>query len=109
MGGIAGGSGRNPVLSATGSGPQCRLPLMSATAACSSNVFINGFGVVREGDAMAVHNKTLCTTEAPTLSSFSGTVKVNGKGVGRVGDNYAGDGSNIIQPAPGTATVFAGD
>jgi uncharacterized Zn-binding protein involved in type VI secretion len=110
MGGIAGGNGRNPVLSATGSGPQCKLPMTSATAACSPNVFINGYGVVREGDAMAVHNMTGCGTEAPTLSTFSSTVKVNGKGAGRVGDNYAGDGSNIIQPVPGASSnVFAGN
>lgn len=107
MGAIATGNGGNPVLSATGSGSGCRSPLTSATLECSSNVFIGGKGVVREGDKMAVHNKTLCTTEQPALSTFSSSVKVNGKGVGRVGDNYAGDGSNIIQP--GQSTVKAGN
>lgn len=106
MAAIATGNGGNPVLSATGSGPGCGSPLMSATAACSSNVFIGGKGVVRQGDAMASHNRSGCVPEAPTLSSYSSTVKVNGKGVGRVGDNYAGDGSNIIQP--GQSKVSAG-
>lgn len=109
MGGIAGGNGRNPVLSATGSGPGCSLPMTSATDACSPDVFINGVGVVREGDAMASHNQSGCSPEAPVLSTFSSTVKVNGKGVGRIGDNYQGDGTNIIQPVPGaTPNVFCG-
>lgn len=109
MGGIARGDGGNPVLSATGSGPGCSAPLTSATLECSSNVFIGGKGVVREGDKMAIHNKSGCTTEQPGLTTFSSTVKINGKGAGRIGDNYAGDGSNIIQPNPGyTSTVFCG-
>lgn len=103
---IATGNGGNPVLSATGSGPGCSLPMTSATLECSSNVFIGGKGVVRQGDKMATHNRSGCAPEQPSLSSFSSTVKVNGKGVGRVGDNYAGDGSNIIQP--GQSTVIAG-
>lgn len=107
MASIATGNGGNPVLSATGSGPGCSLPLTSATLECSSNVFIGGKGVVREGDKMAIHNKSMCVTEQPALSSFSSTVKVNGKGVGRVGDNYAGDGTNIIQP--GQSSVKAGN
>jgi uncharacterized Zn-binding protein involved in type VI secretion len=106
MAAIATGNGGNPVLSATGSGPGCSLPMTSATLECSSNVFINGKGVVREGDKMQSHNKSGCLPEQPALSSFSSKVKVNGKGVGRVGDNYAGDGSNIIQP--GQSTVNAG-
>lgn len=104
MAGIATGDGGNPVLSATGSGVGCASPLTSATLECSSNVFIGGKGVVREGDKMAVHTRSGCSTEQPALSTFSSKVKVNGKGVGRVGDNYAGDGSNIIQP--NGATVF---
>lgn len=106
MAAIATGNGGNPVLSQTGSGPGCGLPLTSATLECSSNVFIGGKGVVREGDKMAIHNKSGCVTEQPGLTTFSSKVKVNGKGVGRVGDNYAGDGTNIIQPATGGATVF---
>ncbi len=107
MSAIATGNGGNPVLSATGSGPGCSQPLISSTAACSSNVFIGGKGVVRAGDVMATHNMSGCGPESPGLSSFSSSVKVNGRGVGRVGDNYAGDGSNIIQP--GQSTVFAGN
>lgn len=104
MSAIATGNGGNPVLSQTGSGPGCGLPMTSATLECSSDVFIGGKGVVREGDKMAIHNMSGCVTEQPALTTFSSKVKVNGKGVGRVGDNYAGDGSNIIQPGQSTVT-----
>lgn len=104
MAAIATGNGGNPVLSATGSGPGCASPLMSATDQCSPDVFIDGKGIVRDGDAMASHNQSGCVPEAPVLTTFSSKVKVNGKGVGRVGDNYAGDGSNIIQPGQATVT-----
>ena len=108
MPGLVKGNGQNPVLSSHGSGVGCLSPLMSATDECSSNVFVEGVGVVREGDKMAVHTHSGCTTtEAPPLVTFSSKVFVNGKGAARVGDNYeATDGPNIIQE--GSSTVSGG-
>lgn len=103
---VARGNGVDTVASATGSGPLCTAPSTTATAACSGDVRVNGTGVVREGDAVASHPQTGCGPEAPTLSSFSSTVRANGKWLGRKGDNYAGDGSNII--TSGSGDVNAG-
>jgi uncharacterized Zn-binding protein involved in type VI secretion len=103
---VARGNGTDTVLSATGTGFQCRFPLVVRTAACSSTVRANGIGVVRQGDAVAVHSRTGCSPESPGLSTFSSTVRANGKGLGRVGDNYLGDGSNTI--TSGSASVRAG-
>lgn len=103
---VARGGGVDSVDSDTGAGVNCPDPLVTATAACSGNVSVNGTGVVREGDAVASHNQTGCVPEAPTLSTYSGTVRANGKWLGRQGDNYAGDGSNII--SSGSGDVNAG-
>lgn len=103
MPGLATGNGGNPVLSATGSGNGCTAPMISTTLECSSNVFIGGKGIVRAGDKMAAHNRSGCTTEQPTLSTFSNNIFINGFGAGRIGDNYQGDGTNIIQAAQDTS------
>lgn len=79
-------------------------PTTTATDGCSSTVFINGIGAVREGDAVAPHTIPSCSSHAPPLTSFSGTVKINGKGAGRQGDTY-GCGAQITS---GSATVFIG-
>ena len=63
-------------------------PTTTATDACSSNVFVNGIGIVRESDSVQSHTFPGCASHAPGLSSFSSTVKVNGKGAGRKGDTY---------------------
>ena len=63
-------------------------PQTVTTDACSSNVFVNGIGVVRESDAVQSHTFPGCSTHAPGLTSFSSTVKINGKGAGRKGDTY---------------------
>ena len=93
MPGIARKSGTdtvNTVHGATG-GSRCNIaPTTTATSGGSSNVFVNGIGVVRDGDAVASHNNgSACITHAPGLASFSSTVKVNGKGVGRLNDTYS--------------------
>lgn len=99
------GNGTESVASATGSGYLCASPSTTATAACSSDVFVNNIGSVRQGDAVASHPMTGCGSEAPGLSTYSPNVFVNGLGMGRLGDNYAGDGSNII--TSGSSNVFA--
>jgi len=87
---IARGNETDTVASPDGTGPHCALPTTQATEQCSGNVFINDIGIVREGDMMKHHPGPGCGDHAPTLTSFSSTVKVNGKGVGRVGDDYSG-------------------
>ena len=104
---VARGNGTDTVLSATGSGFKCGFPFVTATAACSSTVRANSIGVVRQGDAVAVHSKFNCIPESPGLSTFSSTVRANGKGIGRIGDNYLGDGGNNIITS-GSVSVRAG-
>lgn len=91
------------VASPDGSGYQCGSPTIQATEVGSSNVFINGFGAVREGDPMKEHPGPGCSPHAPTLSSSSPNVFVNGKGLGRLGDAYGGN--HII--TSGSSNVFA--
>ena len=74
----------------------------------STNVFVNGIGVSRQGDVNTTHllppNKPPCPAHAAGISSGSSTVKVNGKGWGRVGDGISG-GTSV---AAGSSNVFAG-
>ena len=79
----------------------------------SSTVFVNGIGVVRNGDAMASHpDGNPCTVSpinhAPTLSTYSSTVFVDGKQIGRIGDKYDSDGHYDHTIASGSTNVFAG-
>lgn len=69
----------------------------------SNNVFINGVGAHREGDAWAVHT---CgnSAHASSLAAGSSSVFVNGKALARIGDPVA-CGSAV---AVGSADVFAG-
>lgn len=84
--------------------PKCDLPSTQATAAGSSDVFIETIGVVREGDAMIPHQYTPCgcPSHAPTLSTFSAYVYANNLRIGRVGDAYGGD--HIISSGAPTVT-----
>jgi len=100
---VARGSSTDSVDSPDGSGNECGSPTTQSTDICSSNVYVNDIGIVREGDAMISHNGPGCNAHAPTLSSFSGTVFVNGKGTGRKGDEYS---SHVI--TSGSGNVFAG-
>lgn len=71
--------------------------------AASSDVFVNGRGAHRVGDAWAVH----CdpdTCHGSVLAAGSRTVYVNGRQLGRIGDAVA-CGSRV---ATGSADVFAG-
>ena len=103
---VARGDGIDTVLSDTGSGVGCPDPLTTETDECSEDVKVNGTGVVRKDDNVALHNKTLCVTESPALSTYSATVKANGKNIGRSGDDYNGDGANVI--TSGSGNVNAG-
>lgn len=91
--GIARRDGVDQVASPDGSGHCCAEPSTQTTWEGSDNVFVNGIGIVREGDAMITHNYDgpCCVPHAPVLDTFSGTVYCNGKRVGRVGDAYGGD------------------
>jgi uncharacterized Zn-binding protein involved in type VI secretion len=100
---IARKSGTDSVASPDGSGSKCKSPSTSATNVGSSNVFVEGVGVVREGDTMASHPGPGCSPHAPALSTFSGTVFANNKKIGRKGDAY--DGHTITS---GSSKVFAG-
>ena len=74
----------------------------------SSNVFVNGIGISREGDNNTTHllspNIPPCPSHAAGIASGSSTVKVNGKGCGRVGDSISG----CTSVAAGSSNVFAG-
>lgn len=65
----------------------------TVTAACSADVFINGYGSVRFGDAVKSHDYPAppCTPHAPTMSdNCSGTVYVNSKKAAFKGSAYSG-------------------
>ena len=79
-------------------------------AAGSSNVFVNGIGVSRQGDSNTTHQlppfppPNPCPVHAAGIAVGSLTVKINGKGCGRVGDSIAG----CTAVATGSSNVFAG-
>ena len=72
----------------------------------STNVFVNGIGVSRQGDSNTPHLRpgVPCPGHAASIATGSTTVKVNGKGCGRVGDGIAG----CTAVASGSSNVFAG-
>ena len=61
-------------------------------AAGSSNVFVNGIGVSRQGDNNTTHllPGAPCPAHSAPIASGSSTVKINGLGCGRVGDGISG-------------------
>lgn len=67
----------------------------------SGDVFVNGTGAVRIGDAVAGHG--LPPHDGPVMAEGSGTVFVNGIGVCR-----AGDQATCGHPASGSNNVLAG-
>ena len=74
----------------------------------STNVYVNGKRVSREGDKNITHkrppDKPPCPSHAAPISAGSPTVFVNGKGCGRVNDNLSG----CTKVAEGSPNVFAG-
>lgn len=67
----------------------------------SSNVFVNGSGAVRIGDAVAGHGPG--PHAGPVMAAGSGTVFVNSIGVCRAGDPATCGDSDT-----GSSNVFAG-
>ena len=79
----------------------------------SGNVFVNGTGVVREGDLRADHSYG-SSDHASVVQAGDGSnsVKVNGKGLVRVGDHISlhvsGNSDCSSFAAQGSGNVFAG-
>ena len=69
---------------------------------CSGNVFVNGRGVVRVGDAFEPHCDR--SRHSRVVSRGSSTVYVNGKQVCRIGDSLS-CGDTVCE---GSSNVFAG-
>ena len=69
----------------------------------SSNVFVNGIAVTRQGDHWVTHSNGDSSHDG-TLAGGSGTVYANGKPVARIGDMIS-CGSAV---AKGSGNVFAG-
>ena len=72
----------------------------------SSNVFVNGIAVSRQGDNNTTHvlPPAPCPAHAAPIASGSSTVKVNTKGCGRIGDGITG----CTSVAAGSSNVFSG-
>ena len=85
----------------------CSVP---SRAGGSSNVFVNGIGISRQGDSNTTHKlppfppPNPCPVHAAGIAVGSLTVRINGKGCGRVGDSIAG----CTAVATGSTNVFAG-
>ena len=75
-------------------------------AAGSSNVFVNGIGVSRQGDNNTGHllPPAPCPSHAAPIAIGSTTVFVKNRGCGRVGDGISG----CTSVAAGSSNVFAG-
>lgn len=101
---IARKNSTDTVRSPHGTGPNCESPEDDSTDEGSSDVFVNGIGVVREGDKMITHPKPGCTAHAPVLKKFSSKVYANGKRIGRVDDAYVEAGDHVIKS--GSSNVF---
>jgi uncharacterized Zn-binding protein involved in type VI secretion len=68
--------------------PVCITPGEIKTVSCSSDVFVVGVGIHREGDTNDPH--THCPpVYATEVVSFSPNVYANGKHVARLGDAYS--------------------
>ena len=109
MPGIARKDGVDRIDSSHGTGYKCRSPKEHGTAKGSSDVRVNGTGVVRYGDKMQKHSyPNRCSQHEPTLSTSSSNVFVNGMGVGRDTDNHTvttGGGTHTLKT--GSTNVFA--
>lgn len=74
----------------------------TVTDKCSSKVFINGIGVVREGDAVKSHTYPVgpsCVPHAPVMDgNMASNITVEGKKVAMVGSTY--DGHAVSSGSP---------
>ena len=72
---------------------------------CSTNVFVNGIGISREGDVNHPHKVPPgCGLHQKPISTGSTTVFINNKGCGRIGDDI----SACTSVASGSVNTFAG-
>ena len=74
----------------------------------SSNVFVNGIGVSRQGDLNTAHVKPavpVCIGHVGAIAVGSTKVFANGKGVGRTGDGLT---AGCTACGVGSTNVFAG-
>lgn len=71
----------------------------------SSNVFVNGKGVVRLGDTWTLHTDGI-SPHVGVQTSASTTVRANGQGVARIGDSIGGGCASTN--AQGSPNVIAG-
>lgn len=93
------------VLSIDGTGYKCRSPMQTNVGQVNDrNVFVNGILVVVQGNLIAPHPKSGCSTDTSVLTTFSTKVRIGGKGIGRIGDSYGGV-NTITQGSP---NVFSG-
>ena len=72
----------------------------------STNVFVNGIGISRQGDVNTSHllPGAPCPPHTAPIATGSTTVFVNNKGCGRIGDAISG----CTSVATGSSNVFAG-
>tara|TARA_B100001057_G_scaffold349294_1_gene350715 strand:- start:669 stop:956 length:288 start_codon:yes stop_codon:yes gene_type:complete len=72
----------------------------------STDVFVNGIGVSRQGDNNTTHllPGNPCPPHTAAITTGSTTVFVNGKGCGRIGDGITA----CTSVAAGSSNVFAG-
>lgn len=72
----------------------------------STNVFVNGTGISRQGDNNTSHllPGAPCPSHAAPIATGSTTVFINSKGCGRIGDGI----SACTSVATGSSNVFAG-
>jgi len=100
MSAVARGNGQDSV----STGHPC--DLITVTQQCSPNVFVNGYGACRIGDALQTHNYkvgNVCVPHIAVVISGSSSVFVNGIGISRLGDSA--DQGIILT---GSSNVFAG-
>ena len=74
----------------------------------STNVFVNGIGVSRQGDLNTAHVKPavpVCIGHVGAIAVGSTKVFANGKGVGRTGDGLT---AGCTACGVGSTNVFAG-
>ncbi|MCM2450522.1 PAAR domain-containing protein [Agrobacterium vitis] len=95
-----------PRLGDIGSGHACHFPPTPSIEA-SGNVFINGRGAVRVGDAYGAHACSSCPepSHGRALAAGSPTVFINGQPAGRIGDAIDCGGT----AAEGSGDVFLDD
>lgn len=88
---VARSSGVDTVSSPHGTGRNCALPTVQATAEGVSKVYVEGILAIHIGNVMQVHPAPGCIPHAPGLDSASSKVLCEGLGIGRVGDTYGGE------------------